>query len=207
LQVLQDGEFSRLGGRENMHVDVRVIAATNKNLESMVERQQFREDLYYRLNVINIFVPPLRERDEEIPVFCEYFLKKFSKHFNKKVTRIPDRLMEVFLRHDWPGNVRELENMIKRYVVLRDEKTIYNELIARAQPPIQEDIQVDFSPMFVENGIISLKEVGKKAAIKAERILISKVLQQTRGNRRKAAEILQISYKSLLYKIKECGVA
>ena len=206
LQVLQDNEFSRLGGTQNIRVDVRVLTATNKNLEEMVARQEFRGDLFYRLNVINVEAPPLRERKEEIPVFCDYFLKKFSRHFNKKVTRLPDSLMDAFRRHDWPGNVRELENMIKRYVVLRDEKIIFNELASASPMPETDDLTFDVAEVFEAGDTISLKEVDKQVAVMAERLLISKVLQNTRGNKRRAAEILDISYKALLYKIKECGL-
>ncbi len=206
LQVLQDGEFSRLGGTQNIRSDARIIAATNQNLETMTEEQRFREDLYYRLNVINIHVPPLRERKDELPIFCDYFTKKFARQFNKKVSRLPETLIDAFMRHDWPGNVRELENMIKRYVVLRDEKIIYNELAAASQLPTQKEINLDFSDLLKENGPISLKEIDKKVAQLAEKVMISKVLQHTRGNKRKAAEALDISYKALLYKIKECGL-
>ncbi len=204
LQVLQDGEFSRLGGRQNIHVQVRVLAATNRNLEEMVAEQRFREDLYYRLNVISIHVPPLRERKEEISLFCDMFVKKFAREFNKKVSRLPDILLEAFKRHDWPGNVRELENMIKRYVVLRDEKAILNELAAGSRLPVEEEFQLDVADLLEEGGPVSLKAIDKKVARMAEKVLISRVLQHTRGNKRKAAEILQISYKALLYKIKEC---
>jgi two-component system response regulator AtoC len=204
LQVLQDGEFARLGGQKNIRVHVRVLVATNKDLESMVEKQLFREDLYYRLNVISVHVPPLRERKEEIAVFCDLFTKKFARQFNKKVSRLPEPLLEAFLRHEWPGNVRELENMIKRYVVLRDEKIILNELSAGSSLPAQDALEMDFSDLVEEGKPISLKAIDKKVAQLAEGVLISRVLQHTRGNKRKAAEILQISYKALLYKIKEC---
>jgi two-component system response regulator AtoC len=206
LQVLQDGEFAHLGGKQNLRVDVRVLVATNRNLETMVADRSFREDLYYRLNVISIRVPPLRERKEEIPVFCEYFLKRFSRQFNKKVSRLPDALMEAFLRHDWPGNIRELENMIKRYVVLRDERVIYSEL-AYSSPLATGGLDLDFSSLVDHERPTPLKEIDKKVALMAERALISRVLQHTRGNKRKAAEILKISYKALLYKIKGCGLA
>jgi two-component system response regulator AtoC len=204
LQVLQDGEFARLGGQKNIRVHVRVLVATNKDLESMVEQQVFREDLYYRLNVISIHVPPLRERKEEIPILCDLFTKKFARQFNKKVSRLPERLMDAFLRHDWPGNVRELENMIKRYVVLRDEKIILNELAAASSLPAEQELELDLSGLVEEGQPISLKAIDKKVAQMAEGVLISRVLQHTRGNKRKAAEILQISYKALLYKIKDC---
>jgi len=206
LQVLQDNEFFRLGGTQNVRVDVRVVVATNKNLEAMAEAQTFREDLFYRLNVINIHVPPLRERREEVPVFSDLFLKKFSRQFNKKPPHIAESLLDAFQRHDWPGNVRELENMIKRYVVLRDEKIIFSELAEASQPPDQGDISLDFTDLLEDGKSISLKEIDKKVSQVAEGALISKVLQHTRGNKRKAAEVLQISYKALLYKIKECGL-
>jgi len=204
LQVLQDGEFARLGGQQNIRVHVRVLVATNKNLETMVEQQLFREDLYYRLNVISLHVPPLRERKEEIPILTDLFTKKFSRQFNKKVSRLPEALMDAFLRHDWPGNVRELENMIKRYVVLRDEKIILNELAAGSSLPMEQEFDLDLSGLVEEGKSVSLKAIDKKVARLAEGVLISRVLQHTKGNKRKAAEILQISYKALLYKIKDC---
>ncbi len=204
LQVLQDGEFARLGGQQNIRVQLRVLVATNKDLEAMVAQQRFREDLYYRLNVISLHIPPLRERKEEIPIFADLFTKRFSRQFNKKVSRLPDALMDSFLRHDWPGNVRELENMIKRYVVLRDEKIILNELADGSSLPVEEELDLDLSGMVEEGKPISLKAIDKKVAQFAEGVLISRVLQHTKGNKRKAAEILQISYKALLYKIKEC---
>ena len=204
LQVLQDGEFARLGGQRNTRVDVRVLVATNKDLETMVGEQQFREDLYYRLNVISLHVPPLRERKEEIPILSDLFTKKFSRQFNKKVSRLPEVLMDAFLRHDWPGNVRELENMIKRYVVLRDEKIILNELADGSSLPVEQEFDMDLSALVEEGQTVSLKAIDKKVARLAEGVLISRVLQHTKGNKRKAAEILQISYKALLYKIKDC---
>jgi len=204
LQVLQDGEFARLGGQKDIRVDVRVLVATNKDLETMVEQQLFREDLYYRLNVISLHVPPLRERKEEIPILTDLFTKKFSRQFNKKVSRLPEVLMDAFLRHDWPGNVRELENMIKRYVVLRDEKIILNELADGSSLPVEQEFDMDLSGLVEEGKSVSLKAIDKQVARLAEGVLISRVLQHTKGNKRKAAEILQISYKALLYKIKEC---
>lgn len=205
LQVLQDGEYAPLGGKQNLRADARVIVATNRDLEEMVSKQAFREDLYYRLNVIRIVVPPLRERKEEIPVLCEHFLKKFSRQFNRKVPRLPDTLVKAFHRHDWPGNIRELENMIKRYVVLRDERSICSELGGR-EPPAPSEIELDLSNLLEEGQPVPLKEIDKKVAAMAEAALISHALQRTGGNKRKAAEILQISYKALLYKVRECGL-
>ena len=118
LQVLQDGEFSRLGGKHDVHVDVRIIAATNRDLERSVASGEFREDLFFRLNVVSIQLPPLRERREELPVLTDYFLKKYSVQYNRPFTEISRETMSLFTQYDWPGNVRELENLIKRGVVL-----------------------------------------------------------------------------------------
>src|SRR3954469_16521630 len=128
LQVLQDGEFSRLGGKHDVHVDVRVIAATNRDLEKAVAQGNFREDLFFRLNVVSITLPPLRERREEIPILAEYFLKKYCVQYNKPHSDITPDTMRLFMEYDWPGNIRELENLIKRAVVLGTESTIRKEI-------------------------------------------------------------------------------
>src|SRR5918993_3780976 len=128
LQVLQDGEFSRLGGKHDVRVDVRVVAATNRDLDKAVADGQFREDLYFRLNVVAITLPPLRERREEIPLLTDHFLKKYSVQYNKPVSGITGELAGEFLAYDWPGNVRQLENMIKRMVVLGGESGVRKEL-------------------------------------------------------------------------------
>src|SRR5215467_9784192 len=129
LHVLQDGEFSRVGGERVIDTDVRVIAATNRDLESALRTHQFREDLYYRLNVIEIRIPPLRERREEIPVMVDYFLRKFNAQFARTV-EIPQETVRVFLEYHWPGNLRELENAIKRIVVLGSARTVQQEMLA-----------------------------------------------------------------------------
>jgi len=205
LQVLQDGEFSRLGGQRDIKVDVRVLVATNRQLEREVEEGRFREDLYYRLNVVNILVPPLRDRREEIPILCEQFLERYNRKYNKRVKAVSAELMKCFLGHEWPGNVRELENVIKRIVVLENEAPILEELRAQRGPqPKPAFIQ---SVVETETGGISpLKEIGRRAALEAERETIQRVLFQTNWNRKKAAKILNISYKTLLQKIKECGL-
>ncbi|HEX7128362.1 MAG TPA: sigma-54 dependent transcriptional regulator [Thermodesulfobacteriota bacterium] len=226
LQVLQDGEFSRLGGKRDIQVDVRVVAATNKDLELMVKEGRFREDLYYRLNVVSIYVPALRERKEEIPILCEYFLEKYNKKFNKNIAQVPENLMGLFMTHEWPGNVRELENMIKRIVVLEDQASVVAELNASinaarqaaaaasasagapvpAAPVPAVGVAVDGQGRPAGPQAISLKEITKKAALEAEKEIIQRVLNQTNWNRKKAAKILNISYKALLYKIKESGI-
>src|SRR5438105_13435399 len=128
LQVLQDGEFARLGGKHDVHVDVRVVSATNRDLERAVADGQFREDLFFRLNVVSIHLPPLRERREEIPLLTDHFLKKYSVQYNKPHARMSEETRQLLADHDWPGNVRELENLIKRIVVLGDDATIRRDL-------------------------------------------------------------------------------
>jgi two-component system response regulator AtoC len=128
LQVLQDGEFSRLGGKPNVQVDVRVLVATNKDLEEAVREGCFREDLYYRLKVVNILVPPLRERRQEIPVFVNHFLDKYGKKYDKRIRPPSPKLMKMVMRYPWPGNVREFENVVRRLVVLGDEPAVIEEL-------------------------------------------------------------------------------
>ena len=203
LQVLQDREFSRLGGKKDVRVDVRVLVATNKNMEEAVKNGRFREDLYYRLNVVNITVPPLRERKEEIPVFVEYFLEKFGKKYHKDLKPLSDQTIKAFLDHHWLGNVRELENVIQRLVVLGDEGTIIDELT----PVVKNDhTQWMREKNPYERSWPSLKEVQREAIVKAESEIIRKALDLTNWNRKKAADMLNISYKALLYKIKECGI-
>lgn len=200
LQVLQDREFSRLGGKKDVRVDVRVLVATNKNIEESVKQGQFREDLFYRLNVVNITVPPLRERKEEIPLFVEYFLQKFGKKYQKKAGPLSDRVMKAFLQHHWLGNVRELENVIQRLVVLGDERAILEDLtpvVKRDAPPEKRKTSSTGKEW------PSLKDVQREAAKKAESEIILEALEMTNWNRKKAAMALSLSYKALLYKIKD----
>jgi two-component system, NtrC family, response regulator AtoC len=213
LQVLQDGEFSRLGGDTDVHVDVRVLAATNRNLEEMVRKGLFREDLYYRLNVVNVWIPPLRERREEIPVLADHFRQMYSAKYGRELESISDRLMRGFLDYSWPGNVRELENMVKRIVVLQSEDAIAEEIfgatasaarpVPSSAPSLAPAAEAEAS---ADSGPISLRDIGRKAARDAEREALKRVLYQTNWNRKKAARILEVSYKTLLQKIKECGL-
>jgi two-component system, NtrC family, response regulator AtoC len=204
LQVLQDREFSRLGGKKDIRVDVRVLAATNKNIEEGIKNGRFREDLYYRLNVVNVTIPPLRERKEEIPIFVEYFLDKFGKKYGRKVPPLSDTTMKVFSEHHWVGNVRELENVIQRFVVLGNEETIVEELTpVPKEDPITEKKKKLVPPKKIWP---SLREVHQEAIKKAESEMILKALEMTNWNRKKAADKLNISYKALLYKIKETSL-
>ena len=227
LQVLQDGEFSRLGGKHDLRVDVRIVAATNRNLEQAVAAGQFREDLFFRLNVVCIRMPPLRERREEIPVLCDYFLKKYSVHYNKPYQDLSADTMRLLREYDWPGNIRELENVIKRTVVLGTEINMRNELMhglamaAHRAPSAETPAPVpphaaraaqgaaavaEAQPTEPPPANCSLKDVSRSAARGAERDLIARMLQRTRWNRKETADILGISYKALLYKIKENGL-
>ncbi len=211
LQVLQDGEFSRLGGEGDVSVDVRVLAATNHDLQRAVREGRFREDLYYRLNVVNIQIPPLRERRVEIPLLVEHFLARYSQQYNRPRRPLSEETTRRFMTYHWPGNVRELENMIKRAVVLGNEAAIHTEFAIRSRELAPEEQAVAVGAGVgattpIAPGAptpVSLKDVGREAAKRAERAIISQVLHRTRWNRKEAAEILQISYKALLYKIKE----
>ena len=237
LQVLQDGEFSRLGGKNDVQVDVRVITATNRDLETAVAQGQFREDLYFRLNVVAINLPPLRDRREEIPFLTDHFLKKYSVQYNKPMTAVSVELAQRFTEYEWPGNVRQLENLIKRMVVLGSEAPILTELqqpssifpirsqappSAPARPAVPPSASAQMAPppappsavepvagplpTATAAGNVSLKDIARSAAREAERELILRMLTRTRWNRKEAAEILGISYKALLYKIKENGL-
>jgi two-component system response regulator AtoC len=228
LQVLQDGEFARLGGRQDVHVDVRILAATNRDLEVAVADGQFREDLFFRLNVVCITLPPLRQRRDEIPMLTERFLAQYAEHYNKPPIALANDTMRLFAEYEWPGNVRELENLLKRAVILGSDESIRRELAAaiagrtlapglipalRPGPapdagssqaaPAPPPVDVAPPPVLPSVPTGSLKDIGRNAAREAERDLIYRTLQQTRWNRREAAEILGVSYKALLYKIKE----
>ncbi len=200
LHVLQDGDFSRVGGKSTLRVDVRVIAATNQDLERAVSEGRFREDLYYRLNVIRIVVPPLRERVEEIPVLIDYFGQLYSKLFRRESFSVPPAVMERLLGHPYPGNVRELENLIKRMIVLRDPfptrfPSLPKDAVTRGTGP-------SITPVLE----FSLKDISRKASLAAEREAIGRVLEQTGWNRVRAAKALKISYRALLYKMKQAGL-
>jgi two-component system, NtrC family, response regulator AtoC len=200
LHVLQDGEFSRVGGRSTLRVDCRVLAATNQDLERGVAEGRFREDLYYRLNVIQIVVPPLRERMAEVPALIDYFVEMYAKMFRRQSYTVPPAIMERLLRHHYPGNVRELENLIKRLIVLGNPflRNGVDTAISAATPRLPSSASVPD---------VSLKEASRKASLAAEREIIARVLEETGGNRVRAAKTLRISYRALLYKIKRVGLA
>src|SRR5213593_3665392 len=194
LHVLQDGEFSRIGGKSTLSVDVRVLAATNQDLERAVAEGRFREDLYYRLNVIHVFVPPLRERAAEIPLLANYFVERYAKLYRREGFVLPASVVERLMRHRYPGNVRELENLIKRMIVLDDP------LLTKIPLP-DDGVDSERSPSSAVEP--SLKEIARRASQAAEREAIAKMLERTGWNRVRAARALRISYRALLYKIKD----
>ena len=206
LHVLQDGEFSRVGGEKIIRTDVRLIASTNRDLKAAMQAHQFREDLYYRLNVFEIRIPPLRERREEIPVLVGHFLTKFTSQYARKI-EVPADTMRVFLEYDWPGNVRELENAARRIVVLGTALTVHQEIAARLgggpRPAVTPSaVTATVNP----EQMISLKDIARRAARDAERVAIKEVLDRVHWNRAKAARLLQIDSKTLQYKIEQCGL-
>jgi two-component system response regulator AtoC len=213
LQVLQDGEFSRLGGEADVKVDTRILAATNRNLEEAVKDGSFREDLYYRLNVVTVNLPPLRDRIDAVPLLVEHFLEKYNEQYNKSLKELTPDTLGRLVDYHWPGNVRELENMVKRMVVLGNERAVLQEISQREKPPEAslggeggaldlDALGVDFSKPGLD-----LKAISRRASQIAEKRVMEKVLHQTRWNRKEAAERLQISYKALLYKMKENGLS
>ncbi len=266
LQVLQDEEFFRVGGKKSVRVDSRVVVATNRDLEREIEQGNFREDLFYRLNVVSIRIAPLRERRDDIVPLVDYFLKKYGRRYENGLGELPPEVLKAFIDYDWPGNVRELENMVRRLVVLKDPHLVLDEIrtnsrVAGSAPSLPTAYAGDVgaapvvreapaptppSPYFettppplppvagnsllapraaapayanpfnfpqppppppaMPESEMSLKDIGKRAAMLAEREAILAMLQRTAWNKRKAASKLRISYKALLYKIKESGI-
>ena len=194
LRVLQEKEFERLGSSKPIKVDVRIIAATNRNLEQAIREGTFRQDLYFRLSVVTIELPPLRERREDIPALAQHFLKKYAEKNQRLVKGFAPKTMDLFMRYDWPGNIRELENTVERAVILCREEYVQPHCLPRQfQALLDEDTP--------ETGVRpghSIREV--------ERELILKTLEQTGGNRTRAAEILGITRRALQYKLKEYGI-
>jgi len=210
LQVLQDEEFYRVGGKRSVRVDARVLVATNRNLEAAIRQGTFREDLFYRLNVVTIRVPPLRERKEEIGPLVRHFVAKYRARYQGGLEEVPPDVMERFHTYDWPGNVRELENLVRRLVVLRDPVMVLGELtIAHRARATQNPVANSVRPGTLHATLpedAPLKDVARRAARIAEREAILRALIRTGWNKRKAAKRLQVSYKALLYKIKDCEI-
>jgi two-component system, NtrC family, response regulator AtoC len=194
LHVLQDGEYSRLGGTMTLTSGARIIAATNKCLRSAVSTGGFREDLYFRLNVITVEVPPLRERPEDIAPLCDHFVERYRAKYNSRVKQLPPELVAAFRDYAWPGNVRQLENSVKRYLLLPDLQQAFTELESRTEHRA-------VTPESIPSTKVSLKEHAASAAEHAEKELIFRTLSEVNWNRKKAALRLNICYKSLLNKL------
>lgn len=226
LHVLQDGSFTRLGSNKTIKSNARIVVATNRNMEKAVNNGDFRSDLYYRLNVIRVHVPPLRDRPSDIMLLAEHFLVRSNEKFGKKV-EFDDETREYIIHHTWPGNVRELQNAVSRYVVLGKLGSGFelDQGISTAEGTMENQLPEDPSAVHLNNSVeentrtadpvtelvhpydgMTLKEIGRSAARQAERKAIIAVLEATKWNKSKAAKILQISYKALLYKIKDCGI-
>jgi len=199
MRIIQEGEIERVGGVKTIPVDVRVIAATNKDIERAVSEGAFREDLYYRLNVFPIRVPPLRERAEDIPLLVDFFTKKYCAEMKTGGKEVSEEVLSLLMGSPWKGNVRELENAIERAVILCDGVTITPEHISLNPVPMNPPLGT--LPM---NG--TLEDTTRVALRLAESERIRKALQETKGNKSRAAELLDVSYKTLLTKIKEYAI-
>lgn len=198
LQLLQDGQFSPIGSQQDKRVEVRVICATNRRIEQEIDAGTFRQDLFYRINVVNIQLPPLRQRREDIPTLVSYFLQHYRLKYQSDVPPLSPLVMQLLEQHHWPGNVRELENMIERYVILGSEESIGNELLSWDAAPTV--------PQIPDDGTVPLKVLTRQVVQELERKVILRVLEANRWNRKRSARALCISYRALLYKIRAAGL-
>jgi len=214
LHVLQDKQFFRLGGETMINVDVRMLAATNIDVHEAIVERRFREDLYYRLSAFTIFLPPLRERQAEIPVLLRHFMARLAAQYALPPVRFSPALIEACLRYPWPGNLRELENFVKRYLVMADEAAAMAELratgrqnqIVKELPPVPITPRSEGTPTNGEAHGSHLTSVLRTLKNETELQAISQALQETRWNRKRAARLLNISYRGLLYKIRQHGI-
>lgn len=198
LHVLQDGHFTRIGDHEERRMDARIICATNRRLHQEIKEGAFRSDLFYRINVISITLPSLRERREDIPYLVEYLRGAFNQRFKREAVPLSRETVHMLQQREWPGNIRELENCIARYVVLGSEEAFFADRDERKpQAPPYET---------TPEGNIPLKRISQQVTRRMERDLILKVLQDNHWNRRKAAQVLKISYRALLYKVRQAGL-
>jgi two-component system, NtrC family, response regulator AtoC len=229
LHVLQSGEFSPLGSERGFVTDTWVIAATNSELEKSIKNGKFREDLYYRLNIIKIFIPPLRERPEDIPPLVDYYIDRYVNQFdNKQMLKPGSHIMRRLMEYPWPGNVRELQNVLKRFLVVCDWDEIADELKSSATTSEQALVNAEISTAAgggintasiiadyldlkgadtADLGNFALKDIKRQALDHVEREVIAFVLDKTGWNRSKASKILKVSYKTLLYKIADLNIS
>jgi two-component system response regulator AtoC len=198
LQLLQDGHFCRIGGQEDRRVQLRVICATHRRLDLEIANGRFRQDLFYRINVVSIELPPLRSRKEDIPELAAYFLSAHRARHGMQARPLSSAAMKLLINYLWPGNIRELENLIERYVILGSEDAISSELLSWGHTQVALETPVD--------GQIHLKKVTRQAVHDLERKIIMSVLEANRWNRKKTASALKISYRALLYKIRRAGL-
>jgi two-component system response regulator AtoC len=198
LQLLQDGQFNRIGGQEERRVRLRVICATHRQLEHEITQGRFRQDLFYRINVVSLHLPLLRARSEDIADLVAYFLTAHQLRHNVPVKPLSAAALKLLQKHPWPGNIRELENLIERYVILGSEDAISSELLSWEETRVAPEIEID--------GQIHLKKVTRQAVHDLERKIILSVLEANRWNRKRTASALKISYRALLYKIRRAGL-
>jgi two-component system, NtrC family, response regulator AtoC len=197
LQVLQDGQFSRIGAQEERQIEVRVICATNRDLKQEIEAGNFRQDLFFRINVVNLCLPSLKERKADIPILMEYFLDRYSAKFGRAPVQTSGRMLKLFETHSWPGNIRELENLMKRFVILGPE-AVYKS--------IEDESKHDVSVLELPSGSMPLKQLTRQAVKQLEKKVILSMLEANHWNRRVVSRSLGISYAALLYKMREAGV-
>ena len=205
FRFLQDAQVIRRGGIDPIKVDVRVVALTSRKLETAVRRGDFREDLFYRLNVVTIEVPPLRQRRHEIPILARMFLHQFNTEFGRDVTLAPPTIPRL-QAHDWPGNVRELRQLIRRLVMLNRGVLHEEDFAVDGRVPDPEKVAEPRRAVSGPATSLPLKEIARRAARDAERAVINDALERCQGNRAQAARLLALSYKALLYKMAQCGL-
>jgi two-component system response regulator AtoC len=198
LQMLQDGSFMRVGGQESRRVNTRLVSAASVNLRQQAEEGSFRRDFFFRINAVTIDLPPLRQRTADLPMLIDYFLERHAKLFRRVPKPLSREITRLMLRYEWPGNIRQLENMMRSYILIDSEEALAAEL-APAFPasPARLSAEIDLAKP------VSLKEITKAATQELERQIILKVLEANNWNRRKTAKWLDISYRSLLYKLQE----
>ena len=211
LRALQESEFERVGGIKTIRVDVRLIAATNRDLKALIAEGRFREDLYYRLAVVPISLPPLRERKGDIPLLVEHFIAKYNRRLGKRIRGVDEEAMQMLLAYSWPGNIRELENLMERSVLFADGPVIEGASLPDALRERPQGAQVPIAAVGSLGAIAapsgaSMKEIVRQAQAELERELIARALEETGGNVTRAAKRLQISRKSLQVKMKELGL-
>ena len=199
LQLLQDGHFSRIGDTRERHANIRVICATNRRLDHEIEAGRFRQDLFYRINVVTIHLPPLRERREDIGPLAEFFLQQLNARFERTTRPFPPQILETLEQKEWRGNIRELENLVARYSILGSLDALEGETSFKKYSSLPVKISGD--------GRVSLKNIAKQAIREMETNVILQVLRDNKWNRRKAAQALNISYRALIYKIQGAGLS